>query len=200
MANKRKDSTHSIETDGRIERSKSAVLETTLALLCEGGLSGVTIDEVARRSGVAKTTIYRHWPSRSALLMNACSTLGAKPKTPDTGTPREDIKRVLFAIVEQLEKARWATAMPSVIDAAERDKELERVQIQLLDDFLEPLRAVITRAQQKGDLHDTVKPSEMIAPVAGALFYRRWFSRESINEKFIERLIEGLFQPPGNCR
>lgn len=200
MVNKKKDAAHSVETDGRVERSKRAVLEATLALLCEEGLSGVTIDEVARRSGVAKTTIYRHWPSRSALLMTACSTLSVKPKLPDAGASRENLQHVLSVIAEQLQKARWATAMPSVIDAAERDKELERVQLHLLRDFLEPLHAAISRAQQKGELSDTVKPSEMTAPIAGALFYRRWFSREPIDEKFIERLIELLFQPPGNRR
>jgi len=61
-----------------LRRSKEAVMAASLAaayeLLTEFGLSGVSIDEVSRRSGVAKTTIYRHWPSRTALLFDRIGT------------------------------------------------------------------------------------------------------------------------------
>src|SRR6516162_10898962 len=60
------------DVNTRVRRSKEAVLTVTLRLMFEEGIGGVSVDEVARRSGVAKTTIYRHWPSRSALLVDAC--------------------------------------------------------------------------------------------------------------------------------
>jgi len=59
------------------------------------GISGVSIDEVSRASGVSKTTIYRHWPSRSALLIDACSRLGGAYPPPDTGTLRADFRALL---------------------------------------------------------------------------------------------------------
>src|SRR5271157_53993 len=65
------------ELDERVRKSKEAVLATTHQLMSEAGLGGVSIDAVSKRSGVAKTTIYRHWPSRSALLLDACSKMGA---------------------------------------------------------------------------------------------------------------------------
>src|SRR5215472_6394505 len=77
--------------DERVVKSKKAVLAATFELLSEVGLSGVSVDEVSRRCGVAKTTIYRHWPSRTALLLNVCSTLGAKPQAPDTGSFAGDL-------------------------------------------------------------------------------------------------------------
>ena len=51
--------------DQRVVRSKTRVLEETYRLLSEGGMGGVSVDEVSRRSGVAKTTIYRHWPTHA---------------------------------------------------------------------------------------------------------------------------------------
>src|ERR1700731_1150267 len=75
----------------RVQRSKEAVLATTNELMSEAGIGGVSIDEVSRRSGVAKTTIYRHWPSRSALLLDACSRLGSPQAPPDTGSLRGDL-------------------------------------------------------------------------------------------------------------
>src|SRR5207245_6965322 len=71
------------EPDERVLRSKRAVLAATHQLMTELGLAGVSVDEVSKRSGVAKTTIYRHWASRSALLLDACSSLSARPQAPD---------------------------------------------------------------------------------------------------------------------
>ena len=59
--------------DPRVLVSRERVLTTTLDLLTEAGLDELTIDDISRRSGVAKTTIYRHWPNRSALVIDACN-------------------------------------------------------------------------------------------------------------------------------
>ncbi|HEX4165662.1 MAG TPA: TetR/AcrR family transcriptional regulator, partial [Bryobacteraceae bacterium] len=76
--------------DKRVERSKAAVLAETYRQLTQSGMGGVSIDDVALNSGVAKTTIYRHWPSRSALLIDACSRIGGAQDVPDTGNLRGD--------------------------------------------------------------------------------------------------------------
>ena len=81
--------------DKRVERSKASVLAETYRQLTQSGLSGVSIDEVSRASGVSKTTIYRHWPSRSALLIDACSRLGGAYPPPDTGTVQADLHALL---------------------------------------------------------------------------------------------------------
>src|SRR5260370_7148691 len=74
------------ELDARVRRSKENVLAVTHQMMSETGLSGVSIDEVSKRSGGAKTTIYRHCPSRADLLLEACSKLGSKLEAPVTGT------------------------------------------------------------------------------------------------------------------
>src|ERR1700744_6234335 len=101
--------------DKRVQRSKDSILAVTYKLLTEEGIGGVSVDEVSRRSGVSKTTIYRHWPSRSALLMDACSTIGGVPVTPDTGTLKGDITALATGFAQQLKSARWAAALPSII-------------------------------------------------------------------------------------
>ncbi len=61
------------------------MLQHTLAIVVEVGVHGFTIDELARRSGVAKTTIYRHFPTRNELLIAALDGNITIPETPDTG-------------------------------------------------------------------------------------------------------------------
>jgi AcrR family transcriptional regulator len=178
------------DKDKRVERSTKTVLKTTLKLLAEQGLSGVSVDEVAKRSGVAKTTIYRHWPSRSALLLAACSTLGTRAGAPDTGTLRGDLTTLATILARRLRSERWASILPSMIDAAERDPELAGVHARLHAGFMEPFYAVLARARARGDLPRGRDASHVVASVVGPLFYRRWFSREPLTEAFAESLVD----------
>jgi AcrR family transcriptional regulator len=176
--------------DERVERSRKAVLEATYELLQKTGLSGVSVDEVCRRSGVAKTTIYRHWDSREALLLDACSSLGPKSQAPDTGNPRRDLATLVTQIARRLQNAPWARVLPSIIDAAERDRHLADVQGRIHAEMRSPIRTIIERAQQKGELPNSVDPTQLVAHILGPLFYRRWFSREALDERFLAGVVE----------
>jgi AcrR family transcriptional regulator len=178
------------ETDERVRRSKEAVLAATYQLLSEEGLGGVSVDAVAERSGVAKTTIYRHWPSRSALLLDACSHLGSKPEAPDTGSLRGDVAALVSYMAGRLRTANFASVLPSIIDAAERDPEIAALHARLHAGFMAPLRSVIERAQRRGELSGHCDPSAVVAAVVGPLFYRRWFSREPLDERFLRGVVE----------
>jgi len=100
------------------------VMATTYALLSEAGLAGVTVDEVARRSGVAKTTIYRHWPSRQALLLGVCGRMGPHFDLPDGGSLPKDLHALAQRVVEQLLAGSYAAILVSLMDAAECDPDL----------------------------------------------------------------------------
>lgn len=175
--------------DERVERSKRVVLETTYNLLAETGLSGVSVDEVSRRSGVAKTTIYRHWPSRESLLLDACSQLAAKPPVPDTGKLKTDLETLACGTASRLHQP-WATVMPSIIDAGERDKELAKLQSQIHSQMRGAFVAVIERAQERGELSRSQDARELVASILGPIFYRRFFSRESLDGEFAKRVVE----------
>jgi AcrR family transcriptional regulator len=186
---KRADAGPRAPSDERVERSKKAVLETTYRLLSEAGLSGVSVDEVCRRSGVAKTTIYRHWPSREALLLDACSSMGPKSQAPDTGSLKRDLETLVAQIAQRLRSAPWATVLPSIIDAAERDRQLAEVQARIHSEMRSPLRTIVERAQEKGELPKKLDPAHVIAHILGPLFYRRWFSREALDEQFLAGVV-----------
>jgi AcrR family transcriptional regulator len=176
--------------DERVQRSRDTVLATTYQLLSEAGLGGVSIDAVSERSGVAKTTIYRHWPSRTALLLDACSKLGAKPEAPDTGSLKGDVTLIAKHLANKLRSDHMATILPSIIDAAERDPEIAALHARLHAGFMAPLRLVLERARLRGELPRNCDPAEVIASLVGPLFYRRWFSREAIDESFVQGVVD----------
>jgi AcrR family transcriptional regulator len=178
------------ETDERVRRSKEAILAATYELLTETGLGGVSVDEVARRSGVAKTTIYRHWPSRSALVLDACSRMRARPEVPDRGGLASDLMVLATDLANRLSTARWPTVLPSIIDAAERDPDLAELHARLHADLIVAFQTVVERGRQRGELPPGRGVSEVVACVIGPLFYRRWFSREALDERFVNGVIE----------
>src|SRR5450755_5201858 len=98
--------------DGRVRRSRDRVRTTAFELLSESGVGGFTVDEVARRSGAAQTTIYRHWPSREALVIDACSRISDEQAIPDTGSFEGDVTAILANIGHLLGTARWSSVLP----------------------------------------------------------------------------------------
>ena len=177
-------------TDKRAQRSRATVLAAATELLGSGGVAGFSVDEVARRSGVAKTTIYRHWPTRESLVLAACSNLDAAYDTPDTGTLHADLRAFVADIATMLTEANWAAVLPSIIDAAERSDEFAAVHSEIQRGHAIPVRHIVDRAITRGELPTDTDPAVLAASLLGPLFYRRWFSREPLDKAFLDSIAQ----------
>ena len=115
------------EPDPRVVRSRQVILQAALEELGEAGYGAFAIESVAARAGVGKSTIYRHWPDKLALISAAFQTLHEE-MAPDivSGTPRERLVRILEHVAALLEDSNFSACMPALIDAAERDAGLRR--------------------------------------------------------------------------
>jgi len=178
--------------DPRVVRSRERVLSSTLELLTESGLGGLTIEHVSKRSGVAKTTIYRHWSNRNALIIDACLRMtDGHEDPPDTGSLEGDLRAILTDLADLLATARWSSIMPSIIDAAEREPEIAEVHSRLQVWHAAPMRAALERAVERGQIAPGVDISAMASALRGPLYFRRWFTREPINAPFIDLVVRG---------
>jgi AcrR family transcriptional regulator len=189
--------------DPRVLVSRERVLTATLDLLTEAGLGELTIDDISRRSGVAKTTIYRHWANRSALVIDACSRMtDGQEAPPDTGSLEGDLRAILTDIADLLGTARWSSILPSIVDAAEHDPEFAGIHSRIQHGHAAPLRAALDRAALRGEIPPAADRDVIAAALLGPLFYRRWFSREQIDAEFVETIIRsaiaGLHRDPRN--
>jgi AcrR family transcriptional regulator len=177
-------------TDPRVVLSRERVIAATLELLTESGLGELTVDDVSRRSGVAKTTIYRHWPNRAALVIDACLRMDDGDQAPpDTGSLEGDVSAFLKQLAELLVTARWSSILPSIVDAAEHEPEFAAVHSTIQGRHAAPLRAALERAVVRGELSSSADLSAITAALLGPLFYRRWFSRETIDDKFVDTIV-----------
>jgi AcrR family transcriptional regulator len=176
--------------DPRVIVSRERVLTTTLTLLTEAGLDDLTMDDISRRSGVAKTTIYRHWPNRSALVIDACSRMtDSEQPPPDTGSLEGDVRAIMTNIAELLGTARWSAIVPSIVDAAEHDPAFADIHSAIQRGHAAPLRSALNRAAVRGEIPPSADRNAITASLLGPLFYRRWFSREKIDGEFVEMVM-----------
>lgn len=180
--------------DERVRRSRETVLRVTAELLVERGVSGLRVDDVSRRSGVAKTTIYRHWKTRSDLVIAGCIHLSTQQKTPDSGRFEKDITALLLDLAHLLMTAKWPSVLPSIVDAAERDPDLAAIYSQLQASHVKPYVEIIERAKCNGEIPAKSDTAMIVAELVGPLFYRRWFSREALDEGFVKGIVESVMR------
>ena len=112
------------DADRRVARSKAAIMATTVELLAERGVAATTIDAISQRSGVAKTTIYRHWPSKPEVVVDAIGSVLDAPVDPDTGDLSGDLCALLAGLAEGLADDQLQRLLSSLMEAAAHDAEL----------------------------------------------------------------------------
>lgn len=177
--------------DPRVARSRAAVLRAAAELLIEQGSAGVTIEGIAERSRVAKTTIYRHWKSRSQLVFDAFESL-LKPATAQNygDSLRAQLQGILGQLSRGLTQSEWAPAVSALIEAGDRDPELR----QLVHDFLvarmEHGREALRAAMARGDLRQDLDVDVAIGVLVGPIFYRRLVSREPLGEAVVAEVVD----------
>jgi AcrR family transcriptional regulator len=183
--------------DVRVRQSRGSVLATTYELLSEEGLGGVTVDAVARRSGVAKTTIYRHWPSREALLLDACAQLGPHFAIADAGSFQADLRALAHRVVEQLLSGPYAAILLSLMAAAERHPDLAALLTAAQTKLVDSVSTIIARARRRGEVRRAADASELASVLVGPLLYRCLFSRQPLSEAFLKVIVDHAARTAG---
>lgn len=155
-------------------QAREEVVRAALALLDEEGLAAVTVEALADRSGVAKTTIYRTWPNAATVAVDAAmGEVERAAPIPDTGTGRRDLAEIFGHLEELLDSPR-GRHLVELVGRAQVD---EAVAAALRDRLVEPRRAVsraiIERAIARGELPETVQVDAMIDLLVGTLYWRR---------------------------
>jgi AcrR family transcriptional regulator len=178
-------------TDPRIERSRAAVLDAAGELLLEGGVPAVTVEAIVERSGVARSTIYRHWATRRELLVATFERLMPVPAAPDPrGALRERLLALSEAHIQRLKKAPWAAAIPTFLEATSRDPELAGVRERLVEHNRGPLAHTLQLAIERGELPADTDIDEAASQLAGPVLFRHLITGERVDRAFARRVVD----------
>ena len=180
------------EPDPRLARTRAVVLEAATEVLAQQGTEGFTVDAVVARSGVAKTTIYRHWPTKDELLLAAMACFARPEFAPDTGTLRDDLLALLGGLAHALSDEQWSKSLPSMLERAEHHPDLAAQHLAIVKLKTAPLIAIVERGRARGEIRADVDIALVPPLFCGPLFFRRLMMRESTSAAQVESIVDSV--------
>ena len=178
------------DQDPRIERSRRVILSAVLDELGEVGYSGLTIEGVAARAGVGKSTIYRHWNGKLALVEDAFRTMKADALVPESGTIRERITGYLLEVARLAEESTYSACMPALIEAAQSDPQVREFHCNFSNERLAVLIDVLREAIASGELPKSANPELLADALIGPIVMRRLMFFETFDRKQVPALVD----------
>ncbi|MBV8511015.1 MAG: TetR/AcrR family transcriptional regulator [Xanthobacteraceae bacterium] len=183
-----------LAVDPRIERSRQVILQAVLDELSDVGYGALTIESAARRAGVGKATIYRHWPDKIELIADAFKLL-QQQRDPElvTGSPREKLERVLRHVADVVADSPFSACLPALIDGAERDRAVRRFHHQFQAEARKPTIALIANGVASGDFPARIDPELAAFALLGAIFFCRLMTNAPFPQERVSALIDTVF-------
>ena len=176
----------------RSRQADRAILDAAAQLLAEGGLAAMSIEEVAARSGVAKTTIYRRWTSRGTLALDAfLAEFQSQQPLPDTGTLRGDLLAALRAWIRAVTRTSAGPILAGLIAESQRDPELSAAWRERV---VERLRAqhkiMLNRAIDRGEIPPGTDQEVALDLLFGAAYHRLLHGHRPLTDKFARQVVD----------
>ncbi|GGU95493.1 putative regulatory protein, TetR family [Actinomadura cremea] len=177
-----------------------AILAAALEVLAEVGYDRLTMEAVAARAQASKATLYRRWPGKAELVVNAVRVHGGGGRDDalvpsDTGALRGDLVAVLEQMRANLE-AQDAALILGLMTAMHRDPVLAAtVRGRLVDDKRAGFGAVVERAVRRGDLAGDVDTALFVEISSAMLFSRLFVTGEPLDGRFVRHLVDAVLIP-----
>ena len=179
----------------RSDRATAAILDAARDLLAQRGLKGLSVDAIAAQAGVSKATIYRWWPSKAAVVMDAfLAGTGPRMPFPDTGSAREDLRRQLRSVIRLFNEPATRRPFVALIAESQHDPELaEALRERFITSRRAAARDVFARGQARGELRSDLDVDIAIDALYGALYYRLLISGQPLKPRYADKLLDQLY-------
>jgi AcrR family transcriptional regulator len=179
----------------RSETAREAILRSAIELLQSKGFAALSVDAIAARAGVGKATIYRWWPNKAAVVMDAflADTAPGMP-FPDTGSTREDLRRQMRSVIRLFNTPSVGAPFVALIGESQHDPALAAA---LRERFVASRRAaakeVLTRGIERGELRADLDLDIAIDALYGALYYRLLVSGHRLTPRYADAVLDQLY-------
>jgi AcrR family transcriptional regulator len=176
----------------RSEHADRMILLATNEIIADKGVNGLTIEEVASRAGVGKTTIYRRWSSRGTLALDAfLAEIGEQQAPRDTGSLSGDLRAALSEWVGAVAGTNAGIMLAGLIAEMHKDRGLA---VAWQDQVVSPLRAhysmMLDRAISRGEIPANTDAGVVLDLVFGACYYRLLHGHRPLNDQFVNQVID----------
>jgi AcrR family transcriptional regulator len=177
----------------RSEERRQAILDAAIELLLAQGLQAVSMDEVADHAGVSKATIYRWWPSKETLALDALyhewDTF--RPSLPDTGSLRGDLLALVRPWVRRARKRPYARVVAALVEETHTDPDFAKLYHErFVNPRRDPARAILERAIERDQIPDDTNIELALDLLYGPLFHRLLHAHAPLSDRFVESVVD----------
>jgi len=170
---------------------RAAAIAATLAELAEAGYSALSLEKVARRAGVHKTTLYRRWGTREELVLEAMlERAGERIAVPDTGSLRRDLLELARAAAANAASPEVAAMARAVAAESPRDSRLAEANSRFWAERLALDGVIVERAIERGEVAAGTEPRRVIEAVLGPIHLRLLLTGEPVDRPFLEGIVD----------
>ena len=176
----------------RSRRSHDAILVATQELLLERGYADLTIEGIAARAAVGKQTIYRWWPSRAALVLEAyLAGEEAVPPPPEGRSVRDDVHALLGWLIAVLAEPTGGPVVAGLVADLQHDADLARgFRRDVVPARREAMLAALERGRARGEIRADADLELAVDALHGPVFYRLLLSGVPLDDAFVDRLAD----------
>jgi AcrR family transcriptional regulator len=179
----------------RSERARKAILAAAADLLLEEGLDAVSVDALARRAGVSKATIYRWWPTKETLALEAVYDQweATRPRSRATDSLRGDLLSVLRPWVRLITRRPYARVVTALLAKAQSDPAFaEQYRAYVLEPRRTHAGAILRRAIERGEIPADTKIDVALDLLYGPFYHRMIQGHAPLNDRFTRDVVETL--------
>lgn len=172
----------------RSAEADTAIQAAVVDLLEEVGYTGMRVDDVAERSGVSKTTIYRRWPTKTALVVDVLRAMKAERiPMPETGDAERDLRAIVTDLYRSLDGTTLARALPGLLAEKSADPELAAAIEQLWGDRQELVASIVRRGVASGQLRADLDVRAVVDLLAATAYYRLLITGAPLDRRSAKR-------------
>ena len=174
--------------DRRINRTRTAVHAAALEIIAESGVRAATVERIADRAGVSRSTVYRRWPELRSLYYEAFAQLARRSSPVVRGDTERELLHYLEDYADRLNDRTYGSVLVALIEAAWRDPELAELRRALFDERASRAAAIFQAGVRAGRLRSDLVLREALDSVVAPFLYRRLVEQETITPDDVRRL------------
>jgi AcrR family transcriptional regulator len=177
----------------RSERTRLAILRAASDLVLERDLGEISMDAVAERAKASKATIYRWWPSKELLVLDALRSEWdtATPEVTDTGSLAEDLRTLMIPWARELGARPYARVVASLVASAQADPQFAReYRTHFVGPRRERGRGALQRAIERGEVSQSTDVEAALDLLYGPIYHRLLHGHAAVTDSFVATIVD----------
>jgi AcrR family transcriptional regulator len=178
--------------DPRVSHTRELVYAAALDVIAEVGAAGISVERIAERSGVARSTIYRRWPDQSKLYLEAFAQGARRTPIPVTGDTAHDLETYVAHTAERLNDPRHRSVLIAILDRVARDEKFAALHREIFDERSSRAAAILRHGVEIGTIRPDIDIPEAIEHLRAPLLYLSLVRHEAIDASVVADVLADM--------